>query len=71
MILCIPPCNIYIIVPLNSAFKAMSEMLKISKYLIFLQFAHHINNLLECQPKCQVDGVGVVEDRPLQLIIVF
>ena len=58
-------------VPLNSAFKAMSEMLKISKYLIFLQFAHHINNLLECQPKCEVDGIGVVEDRSLQLVVVF
>ena len=58
-------------VPLNSAFKAMSEMLEISKYFIFLPLAHHINNLLECQTKCQVDGIGVVEDRSLQLVVVF
>ena len=30
------PCSIFIMVPLNSVFKAMSEMLKMSKYLIFL-----------------------------------
>ena len=68
----VSPLIIFIMVPLNSAFKAMSEMLEISKYFIFLRFApHHINDLLECQPKCQVDGIGVVEDRPLQLIIVL
>ena len=32
---------------------------------------YHINNLLECQTKCEVNGIRVVEYWPLQLIVVF
>ena len=31
---------------------------------------HHVNDLLEREPEGEVDGVGLVVDRPLQLVVV-
>ena len=34
-------------------------------------YSYHIYNLLQCQSKCEVDGVSVIEDRSLKTIVVF
>ena len=34
-------------------------------------YSYHIYNLLQCQSKCEVDGVSVIEDWSLKTIVVF
>ena len=33
--------------------------------------AHHINDLLEREPECEVDGVRVVVNRALQVLVIL
>ena len=34
-------------------------------------YSYHIYNLLQCQSKCEVDSISVIEDWSLKTIVVF